>query len=53
MLIISVRDNRNNRWGKKKKKTAKKQNKTKTEKNKGTEAIAKRGELNDFVVRLS
>ena len=52
MLIISVRDNQNNRWGKKKK-TAKKQNKTKTEKNKGTEAIAKRGELNDFVVRLS
>ena len=30
-----------------------KQNKTKIEKNKGTEAIAKGGELNDFVVRLS
>ena len=47
MLVISVRDNENNRW----KSNAKKQKnkKKKTVKNKGeTEAIVKGWELNDF-----
>ena len=54
MLIVSVRDDENNRWkrnAKKKQKTKTKQAKTK--KNKGVVAIAKGWELNYFVRCLS
>ena len=44
MLIISIKDNENNKW---KKKNAKKK------KIRGMEAIVKEWEINDFVVRLS
>ena len=47
MLIISARDNENNRW-------KRKRTKAKTERNKGVpQAIVKVWELNDFVVSLS
>ena len=47
MLIISARDNENDRL-------KRKASKTKTERNKGVmQAIVKVRELNDFVVRLS
>ena len=51
MLTISVRDNESNRW-KRNAKTKTKQSKQKT-KTRGTEAIAKGWELNDFDVHLS
>ena len=41
-LLVSVKDNENNRWKRKAKK-----------KKRGTEAIAKGWEINDFVERLS
>ena len=48
MLIISVKDDENNRW---KRITRKK---TKTEGNRGvTQVMVKRWELNNFVVRLN
>ena len=51
-MIISARDNGNNRWKRNKKNKQKK--KTKTEKNKVVaQAILKQWELNHFVVRLS
>ena len=59
MPIISVRDNKNNRWKKNAKKQQQQQKNpattttTTTEKNKGTEAIVKGWELNNFVVRSS
>ena len=60
MPIISVRDNKNNRWKKNAKKQQQQQKNpatttttTMTEKNKGTEAIVKGWELNNFVVRSS
>ena len=50
MLIISVRDNENNRW----KRRAKKNKQTKAERNKGVmQGIVKVWELNDFVLRLN
>ena len=51
MLIISVRDNENNRW----KIIAKKRNKANKDRQEqgGTEAIMKGWELNDFFVHLS
>ena len=55
MLIISVRDNENNRW----KRNAQKQQQQQQQKNKerkeqgGIEAIVNRWELNDFVVHLT
>ena len=51
MPIISVKDKKNNRW----KRNANKKNKKwkKKKKQGGTEAIAKRWEINDFVERLS
>ena len=48
MLIITVRDNENNRW----KRNAEKK-KQRQERTKGTKAIVKGWKLNDFVVRLS
>ena len=48
MPIISVRDNENSRWKRNAKNNKKKQ--TKTKKSKGTEAIVKGSELNNFVV---
>ena len=50
MLIISVRNNENNRWKRNAKKTKTKQRQRGT---RGTKAMVKEGELNDFVVRLS
>ena len=47
MPIIGVRDNKNNRWKRNAKKNKKKQRQKRT---KGTEAIVKGWELNDFVV---
>ena len=47
MPIISVRDNENNRW---KRNAEKKQRQKRT---RGTKAIVKGWELNDFVVHLS
>ena len=46
MLIISVRDHENNGW--KRNATKKRQKRTR-----GTKAIVKGWELNDFVVRLT
>ena len=47
MSIIAFRENENNRW-----KRQEKENKDR-KKTRGTEAIVKGWELNDFVVRLS
>ena len=52
MLIVSVRDDENNRWKRNAKKN-KKQKQAKTKKNKGVVAIAKGWELNYFVRCLS
>ena len=52
MRIISVRDNGNNRWKRNAKENKQKINKDR-KKQGGTEAIAKRWELNDFVVHFS
>ena len=55
MLIISVRDNENNRW---KRNSKTKQNKTKTKQKlrqritRGTEAIVKGWELNDYPINM-
>ena len=56
MPIISVRDNENKRWNKNAKQQQQPQQKEKqaeTKKNKGTEAIVKGWELNDFAMHLS
>ena len=54
MPIISVRDNTNGRWKRNAKTTTKKQNKGARQKGgRGTKAIVKGWELNDFVVHLS
>ena len=45
MLIISSKDDKNNRW--------KRNEKKKENRKRGTEAIAKGWEINDFVGRLS
>ena len=52
MLIISIRDNENSRWKRNTKKQQKK-NRQKQKGARGTEAIVKGWELNDFVGHLS
>ena len=54
MPIISIKDNKNNRWKRNAKKSKNKtKNKTKKNRSRGTEAIAKGWEINGFVERLS
>ena len=59
MLIISIRDNENNRWKrnakakKQKKKTTATKKKQRQKRTWGAEAIVKGWELNDFPVQLS
>ena len=50
MSIISVKDNKNNRWKRNAKTNKNKKNKNRT---RGTEAIGKGWEINDSVERLS
>ena len=52
MLIICVRDNKNNRW-KRNAETKRQQQQQQKNRTRGTEAIAKGWEINDFVEQLS
>ena len=52
MLIICVKDNKNNRW-KRNAETKRQQQQQKKTRTRGTEAIAKGWEINDFVEQLS
>ena len=54
MLMINAMDNENNRWKRNTKKKAKQNKQTKkgSKEQRGTEAIVKGWELNDFVVHL-
>ena len=53
MLIISVRDNENNRWKRNANKKKQKQQQQRQKRTRGTKVIVKGWELNDFVVHLS
>ena len=52
MLIICVKDNKNNRW-KRNAETKRQQQQQQQNRTRGTEAIAKGWEINDFVEQLS
>ena len=53
MPVISVKDNKNNRWKRNAKTKSKKKKQNKTKRTRETEAIANECEINDFVERLS
>ena len=53
MLIISVRDNENNRWKRNAQKQQQQQKNKERKEQGGIEAIVNRWELNDFVVHLT